>query len=158
MKARYCFRLSLIVHIGAEITAESVPRRIRFKGSSKAGYTLIVSRVSTCLCTILWDCEPITIHFSQCNRFRSFLILRETCRIILFDVSWKYQLPGENGETWDEKNYWRDGLQNAIYTLLIYLFSRSRQFDNTRIFVGLFQIFWRKIEEIVMKFCRLRIY
>ncbi len=50
----------------------------------KAGYTLIVSRISTCLHTISWttswDCEPITIHFSQYHRFCSSLILRETWR------------------------------------------------------------------------------
>ncbi len=45
---------------------------------SKAGYTLIVSRISTCSCTISWDCEPITIHFSQYRRFCLSLILRET--------------------------------------------------------------------------------
>ncbi len=51
-----------------------------FVSCSKAGYTLIVSRVSTCSCTILWDCEPITIHFSQYRRFCSFLILWEIWR------------------------------------------------------------------------------
>ncbi len=97
--------------------------------NSKAGYTLIVSRVSACSCiiswTILWDCEQITIHFSQYYRFRSFLILRETwretCLIVLFDISWKYRSSGENGETRDEKNDWRNDLQNVIYTLLISL-------------------------------------
>ncbi len=55
-----------------------------FAINCKAGYTLIVSRVSTCSCTISWttswDCEPITIHFSQYRRFCSPLILRETWR------------------------------------------------------------------------------
>ncbi len=58
-----------------------------------AGYTLIISHVWTRPCTISWDWEPITIHFSQYHRFRSSLILRETwqetCRIVLFDISWK---------------------------------------------------------------------
>ncbi len=93
----------------------------------KAGYTLIISRISTCSYTILWDCQPITTHFSQYTWFRSSLILRETwqetCHIILFDISWKYRLPGENGETRDEKNDWRDCLRNAIYTLLVSLIS-----------------------------------
>ncbi len=48
----------------------------------KAGYTFIVSRISPCSCTISWtiswDCEPITIHFSQYCQFRSSLILRES--------------------------------------------------------------------------------
>ncbi len=96
--------------------------------NAKAGYTLIVS---TCSCTILWtiswDCKPITIHFSQYRRFRSPLILRETlqetCLIVLFDISWKYRSSGENGKTRDEKNDWRDGLWNAIYTLIISLIS-----------------------------------
>ncbi len=30
---------------------------------------------------------------------------------------------GENGETRDEKNDWRDGLRNAIYTLIVSLIS-----------------------------------
>ncbi len=97
----------------------------------KAGYTLIVPRISACSCTIswtiLWDCEPITIHFSQYRRFQSSLILRETwretCLIVFFDISWKYRSSGENSETQGEKNYWRDGLRNAIYTLLISLVS-----------------------------------
>ncbi len=97
----------------------------------KVGYTLIISRILTCSCTILWsiswDCEPITIHFSQYHWFCSSLILqetwRETCRIVLFDVSWKYRSPGKNGEMRDEKNDWRDGLRNAIYTLLVSLIS-----------------------------------
>ncbi len=46
--------------------------------------TLIISRVSTCSCTISWttswDCKPITIHFSQYSRFYSSSILRETWR------------------------------------------------------------------------------
>ncbi len=95
----------------------------------KAGYTLIISHILTCLCTISWtiswDCEPITIHFSQYCRFHSSLILwetwRETCRIVLFDVLWKFRSLGENGETWDEKNVWRNDLRNAIYTLLVSL-------------------------------------
>ncbi len=45
------------------------------------------------------------------------------CRLVLFDVSSKYRLPDENGEMRDEKNDWRDGLQNAIYTLLVSLVS-----------------------------------
>ncbi len=88
----------------------------------KAGHTLIVSRISTCSCTFLWtilcDCEPVTIHFSQYHRFCSSLILWETCPIVLFGVLWKYRSPGENGEMQDEKNDWWDGLRNAIYTLL----------------------------------------
>ncbi len=97
----------------------------------KGGCTLIISRVSTCSCTIswtiLWDCEPIAIHFSQYHQFCSSLILRETwwetCHIALFDILWKYQSPGENGETRDEKNDWQDGLQNVIYILLVSLVS-----------------------------------
>ncbi len=42
---------------------------------------------------------------------------------LLFDVSWKYRLSGKNGETRDEKNDWRDGLQNAIYKLIVSLIS-----------------------------------
>ncbi len=122
----------------ANITAPSWSRLIvkygKFGGKFKhykAGYTLIISLVSTCLCTISWtmswDCEPITIHFSQYLRFRSSLILRETwwetCPIVLFDILWKYWSSGENSETRDEKNDWRDGLWNAICTLLISFFS-----------------------------------
>ncbi len=85
----------------------------------------IISRVSACSCTISWtiswDCEPITIYFSQYRRFRSSLILQETCLIVLFDISWKYRSSGGNGKTRNEKNGWRDGLRNAIYTLLISL-------------------------------------
>ncbi len=33
IKGKCCFQLSLIIHIGAEIIAESVPRRVKFKGS-----------------------------------------------------------------------------------------------------------------------------
>ncbi len=33
--AKRRFQLSLIVHVGTEIKAESVPRRVKFKGSSK---------------------------------------------------------------------------------------------------------------------------
>ncbi len=92
---------------------------------TKADYTLIISCISTCSCNVLWDCEPITMHISRYRQFRSSLILRETwretCCIVLFHISWKYQEPGENSETRDEKNDWRDGLRNAIYTLLISL-------------------------------------
>ncbi len=35
IKAKHCFQLSLIVHIGAEIIAESVLRRVKFKGNFK---------------------------------------------------------------------------------------------------------------------------
>ncbi len=35
IKAEHCFQLSLIAHVGAEIIAESVSRRVKFKGSSK---------------------------------------------------------------------------------------------------------------------------
>ncbi len=42
---------------------------------------------------------------------------------LLFDVSWKYRLSSVNGETRDEKNDWRDGLRNAIYTLIVSLIS-----------------------------------
>ncbi len=82
--------------------------------------------------TISWDCEPITIHFSQyrdfgylwfCEKLDEKLALlssltfrerrnakwekwslilqetwRETCLIVLFDISWKYRSSGENGE------------------------------------------------------------
>ncbi len=34
IKAKRCFQLSLIVHIGAEIIEESVSRRVKFKRSS----------------------------------------------------------------------------------------------------------------------------
>ncbi len=94
----------------------------------------------TCSCTILWtiswDCKPVTMHFLQYHRFCSYSILwetwRETCHIIFFVVAWKYRLPGKNGKTRDEKNDWRDGLQNAIHTLLVspIFFSHSRQFDD----------------------------
>ncbi len=82
-------------------------------------------KISTSLKLAIHLSEPITIHFSQYRRFHSSLILWETwwetCRIVLFDVSWKYRSPGENGEMRDEKNDWRDDLQNANYTLLISL-------------------------------------
>ncbi len=95
----------------------------------KAGYTLIVFRVSTSLRTISWDCAPITIHFSQYRQFHSSLILRETwqeiCHIVFFDILWKYRSPGKNGETQDEKNDWRGGLRNAIYTLPVSLISST---------------------------------
>ncbi len=45
------------------------------------------------------------------------------CRLVLFDISTKFRSPGENGETRDEKNDWRNGIQNAIYTLLVSLVS-----------------------------------
>ncbi len=76
--------------------------RETFPVSSLAGYTLIISRVLTCSYTISWtiswDCEPVTIHFSQYHRFCSSLILQETwwetCRIVFFDILWKYRSPG----------------------------------------------------------------
>ncbi len=43
IKAKRCFQLSLIVHIGAEIIAESVPRKVKLKRSSK-NYCRIVSK------------------------------------------------------------------------------------------------------------------
>ncbi len=43
IKAKHCFELSLIVRIGAEIIAESVLRRVKFKGSSK-NYSGMVSK------------------------------------------------------------------------------------------------------------------
>ncbi len=119
----YTFRIS------CEFRVLLMPRKNKPQ-NPLAGYILIVSCVSACsytiLWTILWDCEPITTHFSQYRQFWSSLILqetwRETCLIVLFDISRKYRSSGENGETRDEKNDWRDGLWNAIYTLLISLF------------------------------------
>ncbi len=35
IKAKRCFQLFLIIHIEAEIIAESMPRRVKFKKSSK---------------------------------------------------------------------------------------------------------------------------
>ncbi len=35
IKAKSYFQLSLIVHIGAEMGAESVPGRVKFEGTSK---------------------------------------------------------------------------------------------------------------------------
>ncbi len=35
IKAKRCFQLSLIIHVAAEIKTESVPRRAKFKRSSK---------------------------------------------------------------------------------------------------------------------------
>ncbi len=43
IKAKCCFRLFLTVHIGAEIIAESVPRTVKLKGSSK-NYCRIVPK------------------------------------------------------------------------------------------------------------------
>ncbi len=43
MKAKSCFQLSLNVHIEAEIIAESVPKRVKLKGSSK-NFRRIVSK------------------------------------------------------------------------------------------------------------------
>ncbi len=43
IKAKRCFQLSLIVHIGAEKIAQSVPRKVKFKRSCK-NYCRIVSR------------------------------------------------------------------------------------------------------------------
>ncbi len=61
--------------------------------------------------------SPISFIFdSTRNLTRNFPYL-------LFDVSWKYRLSSENSETWYEKNDWRNGLQNAIYTLIIPLIS-----------------------------------
>ncbi len=61
--------------------------------------------------------SPISFIFDSArNLTRNFPYL-------LFDVSWKYRLSGKNSETWDEKNYWRDGLRNAIYTLIVSLIS-----------------------------------
>ncbi len=58
--------------------------------------------------------------------------LMNTRTVLLFDISWKYRSPDENGEMRDEKNDWRDSLQNAIYTPLVSptFFSHSRQFDD----------------------------
>ncbi len=45
----------------------------KYQHCFKAGYTLIVSRILTCLCTISWtiswDCDPITIHLLQYRDF-----------------------------------------------------------------------------------------
>ncbi len=43
IKAKCCFQLSLIVHVGAEIIAESVPRRVKFKVIS-SNFCRIVSK------------------------------------------------------------------------------------------------------------------
>ncbi len=69
--------------------------------------------------------SPISFIFDSArNLTRNFSYL-------LFDVSWKYRL---SGEMRDEKNNWQDGLQNAIYTIMVSHFanilSRSRQFDD----------------------------
>ncbi len=78
--ALYSRRLCCFAFFGPLNNIHARRRRIWHR----AGYTLIVSRVSTCSCTIswttLWNCELITIHFSQYRRFRSSLILWETWR------------------------------------------------------------------------------
>ncbi len=43
IKAKRYFQLSLIVHIGAEIIAESVPRKVKFEGTSE-NYCRIASK------------------------------------------------------------------------------------------------------------------
>ncbi len=43
IKAKHCFQLSLMVHILAQIIAESVPRRVKFKGCSN-NFCRIVSK------------------------------------------------------------------------------------------------------------------
>ncbi len=78
---------------------------------------------------ILLTISPISFIFHFVRK------LTKNFPYLLFDVSWKYRLSGENGETRDEKNDWRNSLQNAIYTLIVSLvsptfFSRSRQFDD----------------------------
>ncbi len=35
IKAKRCLQFSLIVHVGPQIQVESVPRRVKFKGTSK---------------------------------------------------------------------------------------------------------------------------
>ncbi len=52
--------------------------------------------------------SPISFIFDSARNFP----------YLLFDVAWKYRLSSENGETRDEKNDWRDGLRDAIYTLI----------------------------------------
>ncbi len=101
-------------------------RNARYEKSHlKVAIRLSFLAFQTCSCTISWDCEPITIHFSQYRQFRSSLILRgtwqETCCIVHFGILWNYQSPGENGEMRDKRNDWRDSLQNGIYTLLVSL-------------------------------------
>ncbi len=54
--------------------------------------------------------------------------VRNLTRNLLYrplDVSWKYRSLGDNDEMRNEKNDWRDGLQNAIYTLLLSLASTT---------------------------------
>ncbi len=57
--------------------------------------------------------SPISFIFDSARN------LTRNFHCLLFNVSWNYRLSGENGETWDEKNDWRDGLRNAIYTLIV---------------------------------------
>ncbi len=59
--------------------------------------------------------SPISFIFDSVRN------LMRNCPYPLFDISWKYRLSGENGETQDEKNDGRDGLRNAIYTLIVSL-------------------------------------
>ncbi len=112
----------------------SVSRRHHYSVSRRilpqAGYTLIISRVSTYSCTI---CELLCeianqslyishniadfVHLWFCEK------LDENFPYLPFDISWKYWPSGENSEMRDEKNDWRDGLRNAIYTLIISLIS-----------------------------------
>ncbi len=59
-------------------------------------------------------------HFDKC------IMMHEDVACVVsssLTVSSKYRSPGENGKTRDEKNDWRDGLRNAVYTLLVSLFS-----------------------------------
>ncbi len=111
-----------------------------FHETWKAGYTLIISRVSTCSCTILWttlwDCEPITIDFSQYHRFHSSLILRETWRetFPIFSLTFR-----ENTDCLARmaKCEMRKIIGKMVYECLLYtyrfshfanIFLRSRQF------------------------------
>ncbi len=84
----------------------------------KAGHTLIISHFSTCSCTISWDCEPITIHFSQYHRFRSSLMFCENSDHL---ARW---------EKWLARRFTKCHLYTSRFSCFANIFSRSRQFDD----------------------------
>ncbi len=108
----------------------------------KAGYTLFISCISTYSCTILWivswDCELISIHFSQYRRFCSSLILwetwREACRIVLgrvgkISIAWRERRNGR-WEKWFARWFTKCHLYTSRFSRFTNIFSCSQQFDD----------------------------
>ncbi len=104
----------------------------------KAGYTLIVSHVLICSCTISWDCDRITI---PSHNFANFVCLwfcekLDECTnsaplkgFVKIPIAWR-EWRNARWEKWFAKWFTKCHLYISHFSRFTNIFSHSRQFDD----------------------------